>query len=140
MGAMSDYLENKILDHCLKGTAFTSPSGVYVGLFKAVTGLEANTIASASEVSGGSYARVKVGGGASINFNSASAGATTNANDIEFPVATADWGTITHVAILDSATLGAGNILFWAALPTSKTVYNGDGFKFRAGDMSVTLD
>ena len=32
MSAMSDYLENEILDHILSTGAFTMPSNVYVGL------------------------------------------------------------------------------------------------------------
>ena len=32
MSAMSDYLEAKILDHVLSTTAYTMPSGVFVGL------------------------------------------------------------------------------------------------------------
>lgn len=30
MGALSDYLENKILDHVLRATAYTAPATVYV--------------------------------------------------------------------------------------------------------------
>ena len=32
MSAMSDYLENKVLDHVLGTTAYTHPSQTYIGL------------------------------------------------------------------------------------------------------------
>jgi hypothetical protein len=32
MSAMSDYLENKVLDHILATTSYTAPATVYVGL------------------------------------------------------------------------------------------------------------
>ena len=35
MAALSDYLENKIVDHILRATAFTAPATVYVGLLTA---------------------------------------------------------------------------------------------------------
>lgn len=42
MANLSDYMENKIIDHMLRNQAYTPPATVYVALFTAVTGLEAN--------------------------------------------------------------------------------------------------
>ena len=33
MAELSNYLENKLLDHILKNVSYTSPTTVYVGLF-----------------------------------------------------------------------------------------------------------
>ena len=128
MAAFSDYYENKIIDHMLRGEAFTPPSTIYLGLFT-----EAPTDAGGgTEVSGGGYARQ------SITLDAASGGATTNSSDITFPQATADWGTIVAVGIFDAET--GGNLLMWANLSQSKTVNNGDTFKIAAGDLDISVD
>lgn len=136
MAAFSDFLENELLDHTLRNEAYTAPTSLWVALFTADNGLEAGTITG--EVSTGAYARVEIGGASGNSFNLASAGTSANANDITFPTATADWGTVAYAALMDAST--AGNVLFHGALTVSKTVNNGDTFKFAAGDFSVSLD
>lgn len=92
-----------------------------------------------TEVTGGAYARVAVAP-ADANWTGASAtdGLTDNAADITFPAPTANWGSITHFAIMDRLT--GGNYLFHGALGTAKTVNNGDPApKFVAGALDVTL-
>ena len=54
MSAMSDYLENEILDHILSTGAFTMPSNVYVGLSTGSFG-DAN---SGTELTVNNYSRV----------------------------------------------------------------------------------
>jgi hypothetical protein len=129
MAEFSTYLENKIIDHILRNQSFTPPATVYVALFTADNGLEGGTITG--EVSGGSYARQ------SVTLSAASDGESSNTADITFPTATADWGTVTHVALMDAAS--AGNILMHSALDASKTVNNGDTFKINAGDLDITV-
>ena len=136
MADLSDFFENKIGDHMLRNQAYTPPATVYVALFTASTGLEANSGVT-GEVTGGSYARQ------SISLSAFSAGASSNSADITFPTATADWGVVTHAAIVDHATnttWGTNvNVLMWDALVASKTVNNGDTFKFLAGELDVTF-
>jgi len=84
-----------------------------------------------SEVSGGSYARQLAGLSASAD------GVSANAADITFPTATASWGTVTHVALMDTVT--AGNVVMHSILDASKTVGSGDTFKINAGDLDVTI-
>jgi len=131
MGSFADYLENKLLDHIVGKTAFTMPT-CYVGLS---TADPLDTGAGLAEPSGGSYARVATAGG---DWNAAAAGAIDNANDITFPEATGDWGTITHFALFDAAT--AGNMLAHGSLTTSKHIESGEVAKFAAGDLDLTLD
>ena len=64
-------------------------------------------------------------------------GLIDNVAEIAFTTATAGWGTVTDVAIVDTAS-GAGNILYYGALTASKVVNSGDTFKFNAGDLDVT--
>ena len=112
MSAASNYLELKVLDHVLGVTAYTAPTNRFLGLFTANTGLETN--APTAEVSGGSYARQ------AIAFSAAVAGASNSSATVTFPAATANWGTITHVAVMDGDTEGAGNVLFYGAVTTAK--------------------
>ena len=124
-------MENKVIE-VMRATNFVA-AAAYVALFKSpVTDAELEAGTLTNEVSGGAYARQLAG--LSIPSN----GVSSNASDIVFPTATADWGTITHCALMDAAT--AGNVLMYSALDTSKVVSNGDTFKFNAGDLSATVD
>ena len=128
MAEFSNYLENKILDHVLKNVSYTSPTTVYVGLFTS----DPTDAGTGTEVSGGSYARQ------ALSVTTASAGITTSSADINFPQATANWGTISHIGILDALT--SGNLLMHTPLTTSKTIENGDILKISSGNLTVTLD
>jgi len=128
MAEFSDYLENKIIDHMLRNQSYTPPTTVYLALFTTAT----TDAGGGTEVSGGAYARQ------AVTLSAASGGASENSAEISFPQATADWGTITHVALMDAAT--GGNMLMHTALDESKTVNNGDTFKINAGDLDVTVD
>jgi hypothetical protein len=130
MAELSDYMENKIIDQ-MRNVAGVQVAA-YVALFTAVTGLEADSGWTATEVSGGAYQRQLAG------LTAASGGASSNGADITFPQATADWGLITHCALMDAIT--SGHVLMWTALDANKQVNNGDTFKINAGDLDVTLD
>jgi hypothetical protein len=127
---MSDYLENKLVDHIFRGLAYTMPTVLYVGLY---TSAPADA-GGGTAVTGGDYARAQLdpsysnwkGTGAEVT-NTASAGTggqTKNAATLTFPTPSANWGTITHWGLFDHAT--AGNLLAWGSLTTPKTVNNGD--------------
>jgi len=128
MSAISNYLENALINATLRNTTYTSPSTVYAGLFTS----DPTDAGSGTEVSGGSYARK------AITFAAPSNGVTTNsAAACEFDQATGSWGTITHFGIFDALT--SGNLLYHGALTTSKTIASGDVFKFPTSSVSVTL-
>ena len=127
MAAISTYLANKLLDHTLRNVAYTPPSTVYLALYTSNPGAGD----TGTEVSGGGYARQVV------TFNPASAGQVVSSADVVFPVATASWGTITHVGVRDAAT--GGNLLYYAALSTVKTIAAGDQIKFPAGQLSFSM-
>ncbi len=109
---------------------------IYVALFTtAIT----DTGVGASEVSGGSYARVAVPpSDANWSAPDATGGLTDNVNAITFPTPSATWGAITHFALFDRLT--GGNPLIVAALSTPKTVNNGDPAPvFNAGALDITI-
>lgn len=90
-----------------------------------------------SEATFGSYARQPVarsGAGWTVSGNTA-----TNAALIAFPQASSGSETITHVGIgTDSA--GAGNLLWYGALDTSRAVSTGVTLQFAAGALDITAD
>lgn len=125
--SFSDYLETKVLDHVFGGTAYTAPSTLYVALFTAAP----SDSGGGTEVSGGGYARQ------TIAFTT-SGDTTSNNAAIEFPTATANYGTVTHVGVYDASS--AGNLMAWAALTSSKTIETGDVFRIPSGDLDITLN
>ena len=144
MSAMSDYLENKIVDHIFRNRAYAVPATIYVALFTAAP----SDSGGGTEVTGGAYARVLVGpsdtawaatqGGTPASASSGTGGLTDNGSVITFATPTANWGSITHMGIFDALT--AGNLLLWGALTTAKTVNNGDPAPtFAAGALDVTF-
>jgi hypothetical protein len=127
MAAMSDYLENALINATLRGTAWTAPTTVYLGLFTS----DPTDAKTGTEVSGGAYARQ------SITFSAPTNGASPSSADVLFPVATASWGTVTHIGIFDAET--TGNLLYHGVLTNSKTIATNDQLKVAAGDITVTL-
>ncbi len=137
MGSFSNYSEDKILDHITGKTSFTLPTTVAVALCTADP-TDAGTGASMNEVSNeNSYARVDTAG---ADWAASSGGATANANDITFPEASGSWSTVTHFALCDAASYGAGNMLAHSVLGAQKIIGAGDTPKFAAGDLDLTLD
>ena len=135
MAAASNYLEDKLLNHVLTGTAYTQPVGRYVALFNDVsaqteTRLEQGILTD--EVNTGGYQRV------AVTFNAAANGNSTNNAMVTFPIATANWGTITHVAVMDAQT--GGNVLFWAPVVIPKTINTGDTFLIFVNNLSISLN
>lgn len=133
MAAMSDYLEDALIDHIFGNSNFTRPANIYVALFTAAP----SDAGGGTEVSGDGYARQAVATGASSEWTAASGGETENDGEIAFPEAESNWGEVTHVGLFDAST--SGNLLFHGALAANKTINSGDIFRFNAGDLSVAL-
>ena len=126
MSAMSDYLENEILDHILSTGAFTMPSNVYVGLSTGSFGDDN----SGTELTGNNYSRV------SASFSAASNGTTSNSGAIEFAAATGNWGSVGFFGLFDASS--SGNLLIHGAFSSAKTIASGDILRIAAGDLDVT--
>lgn len=129
MAGFSDYLEDKVLDHVFGGNAYTAPSTLYVALY---TSAPSDT-GGGTEVSGGGYVRQT----ATFTVSGTNPTTASNTGAVEYPTATANYGTVTSVGIFDA--LSGGNLLAYANLTTSKVVSTGDVFRFNAGDLDVTL-
>ncbi len=128
MSGFTDYLEDALLKHVFTNTAYTSPTTVYAALFTVAP----SDTGGGTEVSGGAYARQ------SMAFSVSGTGTlATNSAAVEYPTATADYGTVVAVGIFDAST--SGNLLAYANLTANKTVSSGDVFRFNAGDVDITL-
>lgn len=120
MGSLSNYGENAFVNHLCKNSAYTPVATVYLALATADPG-EAATGASMNEVANsGSYART------AISFSAASSRRVTQSGAVNFPTASGSWGTVTHWAIVDSATYGAGNVLAYGAFANAKSIVSGN--------------
>jgi hypothetical protein len=138
MSAASDYLENELLDHVLDAAAFSSPSNVYLALFTADTGLETNSPSAECKTPGvDGYSR------ATLSFAAASGGSSATDAAATVGPASANWGTISHIAVVDhdtNTTWGTNvNVLFYGAVTATKTIDSGDTFQISSGNLTVTL-
>ena len=144
MSAMSDYLENKLVDQIFRGQAFSFPATLYVALLTATP----SDTGGGTEVTGGSYGRQSITGSlanwagtqsaGSTTASSGTSGTTSNNNVVTFATPSANWGTVTHFAIYDASTSGA--LLFWGPLSSSKAVFTGDAVSIQAGQLQVQMD
>jgi hypothetical protein len=120
----SEYLKNKMLDHYRGVAAFSAPSTTWLALM----------IAKPTPAGGGSPAaipRLSVVN-SSVQWNAASAGLTTNKNNLNFVTsASSDFGTIIGIAEYDAST--GGNLLTYGDLNSPKTILAGMNFDVSAG-------
>jgi len=137
MAGLTNYLEDKIWNHVFGSTTYTKPTNWYVGLLTATP----SDSAGGTEVSGGSYARQIC----AFTITGTGTALATNTSAITFPTATADWGIVGWVGIYDA--VSSGNLVAYQNLQksdfsttTTKTVNDGDIFKFNASTIKITLD
>ena len=145
--SMTDFLENKLIDAIFRNTAYTMPTVLAVALFTAASACDASTVTEVTNAN--AYARVALNPSVSNWANtqnsgtavsSGTSGTTSNSTTVTFPTATGSWGTINYFGIYDSATYGAGNLLFCAAVTTPQTINTGATPSFSAGSLTIQID
>jgi hypothetical protein len=140
MSKFSNYTENNIVQTTLRGAAFPVPAGVYVGLFTADP-TDANVTANEVQTAAWpAYARRDAADGAAIStgWTASADGVSSNAKNITFAANNgAGSVTVTHIGLYDAAT--GGNLLYHAALTSSKTLLVGDVLSFGIGSITVTV-
>lgn len=127
--SFSNSAETLVLNWLFTAGSATRPTAWYLALFTS----NPDEDASGTEVStsGTAYARQSVA--FTVSGNTAS-----NSAAIEFPTATASYGTVTHIGVFDAST--AGNLIAYAALSTSKAIDTGDVLRINSAELDVTLD
>tara|TARA_B100000683_G_scaffold241339_1_gene249236 strand:+ start:4287 stop:4667 length:381 start_codon:yes stop_codon:yes gene_type:complete len=124
--AFSNYLAGEILDDVFSGNAFTPPGTFYLALYTSAP----TASGGGTELSGNGYVRQTVA------FTT-TAQQSSNTAAVEFPTATADWGTIVAVGVFDSSS--SGNLLAFGNLTASKNIVSGDVLRIPAGDLDINL-
>lgn len=142
--AVSNFLESGLLNHVLRGSAFSQPTTVAVALTIDIpvdiqTGVTINEVANSN-----SYARVDLGVPSDADWDAMDqvngSGHLANTSAVSFISATGDWGMVSGVCLVDNATHGAGNLLFHSALGTARDVRSGDTFEFAISALDVYLN
>jgi hypothetical protein len=130
MAGLSDTAENLALSWLLNVGTPTRPAGPFIALY---TVLPTDTTAGTEVTNANGYARQ------AVTFGTPSAGATSNTGAVTFPAATGSWGTVVGLAVVTSATHGAGDIIGYGAATPNKTVAATDVVEFPIGDIDVTF-
>tara|TARA_R110002096_G_scaffold127685_4_gene275684 strand:+ start:4044 stop:4526 length:483 start_codon:yes stop_codon:yes gene_type:complete len=160
MAALSDYLESGLLHHVFRGETFAKLSNISIALTSGIptddqTGTNILEVSSGDGTTLSGYSRISLGAPASDGDakwsytaadNTAGSGVIKNAVDITFGQATLDWGRISGVVVLDSATHSThpsddpGNVLMHSQLDNPRSIYIGDSVKFSTNTLQISFD
>lgn len=127
MAQMSNYLENKMIDHVFRNIVYASPTTVYMTLYSSTQGEDDLGV----ELVGNGYARIP------LSFGAPTDGVSLNDLEALFPAATLDWLPIVSVGINDALTLG--NNLMYKPIGAT-TIVAGNQFRSPVGDFSLIFD
>lgn len=129
MAEISNYLENSLLNHVLRGdtggTSFAQPSTVYLAFHTA----NPTDTGGGAEFVGGSYARQI------MEFGAAASGVSVNTNSASF--VSLPTANLTHLGLWDSSS--GGNLLFHTPI-TTIAFNSGDDANVNPGAITVSLD
>ena len=129
MAALTVAVATAILDHITGNGTYVAPATLYMALS---TGAQASLDGTlTNEVTGGGYARKEV------TFDPAASGEAVTAATVDFDLATADWGTVSHFAICSG--VSGNNVVAYGSFTTPKAVISGMSAQIRAGEESLTL-
>jgi hypothetical protein len=137
MAVISNYLSDLYLNLALRGSEWTAIATAYMALYTSNPG-KADTGTELSSAGGTAYLRQSITFGAPAAISGIET--VSNNADVTFPVATTDWGTITHIGLKNAADSSTGNLLWYGELTVSKTISTGDRLKFLSGDVVVNLE
>lgn len=127
MSDLTDYLENRLLDHASGRTAYAKPAATYLALFTVAPG-EAG---GGTEVSAAGYSR-KV-----VTWSAAAGGVTSNTAIVSFTPTGGNYGTVSAIGVFDAAT--GGNLLLKKDVADFAT-YQDVTIQFAAGAITFALD
>lgn len=138
MSQASNYLEDQIIAHLYRTSTWSKPTVLAHALFTAAPGEAGGGTEVANS---GSYARVTLNPlDANWAATSGGNGQTSNSSAITFSAPTGNWGTVTHLAQIDSVTWGAGNYWVYGTLTNSRIINNGDAApSFAAGALVISV-
>jgi hypothetical protein len=139
MANMSNYLEQQILNHLFRGTAYTAPTKLYIALCTDTLDDDA-TGASLPEVTADGYERKSIDSNAGSWTAPDEEGIVKNVDEIKWDKVTWE-ATIKAIAICDDGPDPLqGNVLFWGALTKEKVVTEDDSVSFAEEALSIQID
>jgi hypothetical protein len=144
MAAMSNYLENKLIDWMLRGQAYTPPTSTWVALYTVAP----TDAGGGTEVSGNNYARLQIlsnmtnwsgtQASATTVASTGNTGTTSNNGTLNFNVPSGAWGVVTHFGLMDQSS--GGNLLFFGPLTVAKNIGSGDTVVVDPDTIAVQID
>lgn len=132
MAAASDYLEAAVFNYFFRGQTVAQPSELYLALY-INDPTDADT---GSEINKTGYARQKIKFDAPTQVGDK--GSIINTDTIEYPIAEADWGQISHWAVRTAAT--GGQMLTRGAFSRLETIKEGNKFIIEKGNLQITME
>jgi len=141
MGGFADFLESGVLAKTFgrQVSVDDPPTHYYIGLATSTISEDMSNLSSV-EVAGGSYARVQYKNDTSTSgWLIHGIGNSKNRGIINFPTATAGWGTVTDYFIARHITAVTGVVVVGKLSP-SKAVLSGNVASFPSGELSIHLD
>lgn len=136
MAAMSDYLEEVVLEAIFNDGPWPDLSSIYLALALTNVFVDSDVAPFTNEASGAAYARVDVSG----SFGIADAGGgqwkAVTSSAIGYPLATGDYsGPVVGWGLMDSLT--AGNLIVHGTFTTPTAILSGQMAYIPAGYLEV---
>lgn len=130
--SLSNTFETHTLKYLLTSDSVTRPTAWFCAL--CLTDPTDSALGTEVSTSGTAYARQAVT--FTVSGNNAS-----NSSAIEFPEATANYGTVQAVMIMPASSGGsATDMIAHAQLSVDKAINTGDIFRIPAGDLDINID
>ena len=126
--AMTKYFRKLVLN-TLRGQNLNGFETVYVGLFNDSPG----AVNGVTEVKGGGYERMPIKLSEPIEVDAFTQ--ISNVDEIDFGIATSDWGVVVNAGIFDSKT--EGNMLYFGKLHSEKNIETGDSIRFAENQLII---
>lgn len=141
MAAMSDYLEQNVLEYLLRGGSLSQPTEIYVALF---TDDPTDSNETSNELSDNGYSRQDAADGGSVEEGWTSPSedgdgySCENELELEFPPIEDGTVTVTHFGLYDASS--GGNLLFHGEFDTSRDLAVDDVVAISAGALTVRVE
>lgn len=139
MSALSNYTKEKLLNQLTNNEVWSPPANLYLALFDAADGtqpLEQGLLGHEFTDKLGYNRKLITFPIAQISNNEAT---TVNTDRIEFDAAGEVWGNVAQIAIIDTATPGTGNVLYWRILGEATWIDTDDAFVVPASAVQLRI-
>ena len=147
MSQMSNFMESGLINRFFRGNTnnFDAPANWFLALCSGIPDDNSNGTNLPEIPNAGGYVRYNVGPKLNATWSEivqtgAGSGLTQNVGAFTFAQASADWGYVSGVALVDSGTYGTGNLWMWAPIAVPRVVLNTDTFSYPAAAFQVAFN